>query len=143
MADKSDDLAVLFPSCDLLVAGQSVTVHEYTLSDQLKHRQPLKILSDAFAGLLDGLPADAEIPLDSLLDVFAEHEAAVVHAVAVSCGQSADWVAGLTGPDADSLLLTWWGVNADFFTRAAVRPAMERLAKQMSQHRAGEKSAPR
>lgn len=141
-AKNSDDLAVLFPSRDLLVEGVPVTVHEYTLKEQLQHRLALKTLSDAFAGLLDGLPPDADIPLDSLLDVFAQHETAVIESVAISCGQSADWVAALAGPDSESLLLTWWGVNADFFTRAAVRPAMERLAREISLQ-AGAKSSQR
>nr|WP_318382484.1 DUF6631 family protein [uncultured Enterobacter sp.] len=141
MSDN-DDLAILFPSRELLISGKSVTVHEYTIKEQLQHRPILKTLSDAFAELLDGLAPDGEIPLDSLMDLLAKHESEVIQAVALSTGQSADWVAELAGPDSDSLLLTWWGVNAGFFTRAAVRPAMEKMVRQI-RHHAGAKSSAR
>ncbi|MFP2263666.1 DUF6631 family protein [Citrobacter braakii] len=137
MSNTQDELAVLLPFRELTLAGVQVTVHEYTLKEQLQHRVVLKTLSDAFAQFLS--TGENVVRLDSLLDVMAGHYDAVIDAAAVSCGQSPGWIADLTGDDVDTLLFAWWEVNAGFFTRAALRPLLERLAVK---HQAGLKSSP-
>ncbi|MBK5072576.1 hypothetical protein I2492_06075 [Budviciaceae bacterium CWB-B4] len=125
-----ESLETLFPERHATLGGVDVVIHEYTLAEQLRHRQPLKVISTAFADLMASLPPDnTEIPLDALYDILAANENAVLEAVAVSCSQSVDWVSGLQGEDSETLLLLWWGVNAGFFTRSALRPVLEKMAR--------------
>lgn len=130
-AHPADNLATLFPVRELQLAGVMVTVHEYTLQEQLKHRQVLKALTDAFAGMVSATGSQEDIALDTLFDVLADKHAELLCAVAVSCSQPVEWVSALSGEDSELLMLTWWSVNAAFFTRAALRPQVERLAKQL------------
>ncbi|HBR6621700.1 Uncharacterised protein [Klebsiella pneumoniae] len=136
----TDELNILIPDRTLTICGVEVTVHEYTLAEQLQHRQPLKAISEGFMDAMNAKP-DAEVSIDELYDVLGANWDAVLQAVAVSCGRSVEWVAGLTGDDSESLLLIWWGVNADFFTRNAIRPALTRLVQQLQNPPPGERSS--
>ncbi|ATN93641.1 hypothetical protein VW6B_37 [Pseudomonas phage VW-6B] len=136
----TDELNILMPDRTLSICGVQVTVHEYTLAEQLQHRQPLKAISEGFMEAMNAKP-DAEVSIEELYDVLGKNWDAVLQAVAVSCGRTTEWVSGLTGADSESLLLTWWGVNADFFTRNAIRPALTRLVKQLQNPPPGERSS--
>lgn len=136
----TDELNILIPDRTLTICGVQVTVHEYTLAEQLQHRQQLKAISEGFMGAMNAKP-DAEVSIDELYDVLGANWDAVLQAVAVSCGRSVEWVAGLTGDDSESLLLIWWGVNAAFFTRNAIRPALTRLVQQLQNPPPGERSS--
>ncbi|HEM7588745.1 hypothetical protein QZQ06_13360 [Serratia marcescens] len=136
----TDELNILIPDRTLTICGVQVTVHEYTLAEQLQHRQPLKAISEGFMDAMNAKP-DAEVSIDELYDVLGANWDAVLQAVAVSCGRSVEWVAGLTGEDSERLLLIWWGVNAAFFTRNAIRPALTRLVQQLQNQPFGERSS--
>ncbi|CUZ06741.1 Uncharacterised protein [Serratia marcescens] len=136
----TDELNILIPDRTLTICGVQVTVHEYTLAEQLQHRQPLKAISEGFMDAMNAKP-DAEVSIDELYDVLGANWDAVLQAVAVSCGRSVEWVAGLTGEDSERLLLIWWGVNAAFFTRNAIRPALTRLVQQLQNPPPGERSS--
>lgn len=136
----ADELDILLPDRTLSVNGVQVTVHEYTLAEQLQHRQPLRDISSGLCDAMNAAP-NAEISVEELFDVLGARWPSVMQAVAISCGQTIEWVSGLTGEDSESLLLTWWGVNASFFTRNAIRPALEKLVKALNQQ-AGRTSSP-
>lgn len=125
----SQSLATLLPNQTVIVGGVEVEVHEYTLAEQLKHRTTLKVLSQGLKTLYDHAP-DGEIALDDLYDFLGENFEFVLQAMAIACRQPLEWVSALSGDDSETLLMTWWGVNAPFFLREAVKPAMERLIKQ-------------
>ncbi|ENY6783314.1 DUF6631 family protein [Providencia rettgeri] len=115
-----ESLTILLPERTLTLAGRTVVVHEYTLMEQLQHRAPLTQISQAFKTAMDTY-GEAPIPLDTLMDILATHHKSVLLVVAVACSEPLEWVNGLTGEDADALLYTWWGVNAPFFIRNALR----------------------
>ncbi|MFB5082476.1 DUF6631 family protein [Raoultella sp. C349492] len=123
-----NELDVLMPDRTLRINGVQVTVHEYTLAEQLQHRKPLKTISEGLTQAMNGAQ-NAEISIEALYDVLAERWDAVVLAVAISCDRSVEWVSGLVGDDSETLLLTWWGVNASFFTRNAIRPELEKMVR--------------
>lgn len=125
----SQSLATLLPNQTVIVGGVEVEVHEYTLAEQLKHRATLKVLSQGLKALYDTTP-DGEIALDNLYDFLGENFEFVLQAMAIACRQPLEWVSALSGDDSETLLMTWWGVNAPFFLREAVKPEMERLIKQ-------------
>ncbi|MEC5319040.1 DUF6631 family protein [Brenneria populi subsp. brevivirga] len=135
------DLAVLFPDSTLKLGGEEITVHEYTLSEQLRYRRQLKPLIAAFGDLLKSAPEGVGPAVDDILDVMADHHEAVVQLMAVSCNQTPQWVAALNGDDSENLWLTWWGVNAGFFTRNTLRPLLETLNRNMQQSLTGAASS--
>lgn len=126
----SQSLATLLPNQTVIVGGVEVEVHEYTLAEQLKHRTTLKTISQGLKALFDTSP-DGNISLDDLYDFLGDHVDVVLQAVSIACRQPLDWVSALSGDDSETLLMTWWGVNAPFFLREAVKPEMERLIKQV------------
>lgn len=132
MMTDADDLDVLMPERALTVAGMTVTVREYTFAQQLQHRADLRPVIDAVAGLFAGMDAAGGVALEQLTDALATVHEPVMTCVAIACGQPREWVEGLTGADVDNLLFTWWGVNADFFTRQAMLPQMQQLVQSLS-----------
>lgn len=129
----SQSLATLLPNQTVIVGGVEVEVHEYTLAEQLKHRATLKVLSQGLKALYEAAP-DGEIALDNLYDFLGENFEFVLQAMAIACRQPLEWVSALSGDDSEILLMTWWGVNAPFFLREAVKPEMERIIKQAIEH---------
>lgn len=125
----SQSLSILLPEQELMLAGVKVVVHEYTLAEQLKHRATLKVLSQGFKDALNAAP-NADVSLDMLYDFLGDNTETVLAAVSIACHQPVEWVAALTGDDSEALLMTWWGVNAPFFTRDALKGDMERLVKE-------------
>ncbi|MFG0742917.1 DUF6631 family protein [Providencia sp. TYF-12] len=137
----SESLAILLPERTLTLAGKEVVVHEYTLAEQLKYRAPLKAISDGFKALMLNSP-DAEVTLDELYDLMGTLANEVIQVAAVSCSESVEWVSALTGEDSDALLMVWWGVNAAFFTRSALREKMVEMARAKQALLIGQASSP-
>lgn len=137
----SESLAILLPERTLTLAGKEVVVHEYTLAEQLKYRAPLKAISDGFMVLSLNAP-DGEVSVDALYDLMSELANEVLQAIAVSCGESVEWVSELSGADSDALMMVWWGVNAVFFSRSAVREKMIALTRAKQALLIGQVSSP-
>ncbi|MCO1815073.1 hypothetical protein FA451_32090, partial [Pseudomonas aeruginosa] len=60
--------------------------------------------------------------------------------LAISCGQSVDWVGALPADDGEALVLTWWTVNSGFFVRRLWRPRL--LAMALASPPPGAESSP-
>nr|WP_244261072.1 DUF6631 family protein [Pseudomonas aeruginosa] len=118
-----DSLGVLFPDRQLAVGGVEVTVRELTFSEQLRHNHLLAPLADALAAVppeqLDGPES-----INVIFDALARHADALRELLAISCGQSVDWVDALPADDGEALVLTWWTVNNGFFVRRLWRPRL-------------------
>jgi hypothetical protein len=123
----ADDLAVLLPDGVLTFGKKQIVVREYTLSESL-------LLRAVFAPLVESLrdAGDRLNDLDGILDVLAAHHDTVMQLVAVACDQPEDWVRGLGNADGETLLFTWWVVNADFFVRQLRRLAQKAAAQKAS-----------
>lgn len=122
-----DDLAILYPVIPLTINGEEIEIKEYSLKQQLRHRALFKPFIHALRQQLSR--HEAEMGMDAFMDLLAEHEESVLKMVALSCGKSVEFVENLRGEEAENIFLAWWTVNADFFTRQAVMPMLERLAK--------------
>ncbi|WP_258166786.1 DUF6631 family protein, partial [Pseudomonas sp. 17072548] len=89
-----DSLSVLFPDRQLAVGGVEVTVRELSFSEQLRHNHLLAPLADALAAVppeqLDGPES-----INVIFDALARHADALRELLAISCGQSVDWVDAL------------------------------------------------
>lgn len=127
VADNS--LAILYPNQTLTLGGEQIELKEYTLKQQLQHRARFMPFIGTLRANLTEAQAHGDFDLDALLACIAEHYDDVLFLVALSCGKSEDWVGSLSGEDAEGLLMVWWAVNSDFFTRQAVSPLLEKMVK--------------
>ena len=137
---SADELNILFPNQKLVIGGEELDVKEYTLIQQLQYRAKFMPFIATLRKELNGAQISGEFDVDAVLGCIAAHYADVLELVALSVGKPTDYVQALTGEEAESLLLVWWAVNSDFFTRQAVRPLLESLAKQQIKILAGAKS---
>lgn len=125
---KQDELNVLFPNEKITIAGEQIEVKEYSLIQQLQHRALFMPFVSALRATLS--KEEAEFGLDGLMNCISEHYQEVLQLVSISVGKPLEWVQTLTGEEAEAVLMMWWTVNSDFFTRQAVQPMLEKMAKQ-------------
>jgi hypothetical protein len=135
---EADDLAVLAPDAEITLAGEAVTVREYTFGEQLRHGALLTELTEAMR------PAFAlkEGDVGALFDALAAHHEALLAAIALAVDRAAEWVAALSGEDGETLMLTWWRVNQGFFVRRLVLYPVLAAARKAAGAPAGAKSSP-
>lgn len=131
---ENDELQILFAQQQIEIKGEIWTLKEFTLIQQLQHRAKLTPFITALQTLLnDG----NELSLERLTDCIAAHHKDVLFLVALSADKPLNEVQQLTGEDAESVLFIWWAVNADFFTRQAARPLIEKLMQAQQQRLTG------
>ena len=124
--NPNEELTILYPSIKITIAGIEVEIKEYSLQQQLRYNHKL---APFVASLQQELAKSDEFSVDDVIACVADNYQDVLELIAISISQPVEFVANLSGEDAENLLLTWWAVNSNFFTRKAVTPIMERLAK--------------
>jgi hypothetical protein len=139
-----DELDILLPDVELTMAGDPVIVREYRFVQGMQAQALAKPLLDDLAAVFlpDDAPdgddaAQAEGILNALGEIFGRHPHLMVKLLAMSTGKPADWIESLNDEDGQTLLLTWWGVNKDFFARRLTTYLVARRGSGLS---AGEKS---
>lgn len=137
---SAEELNILFPNQKIKIGDEELEVKEYTLIQQLQYRAKFMPFIATLRDTLSATQANGEFDVDAVLDCIGAHYADVLELVALSVGKPTEYVQSLTGEEAETLLLVWWTVNADFFTRQAVRPLLEKLAQQNLKTLAGAKS---
>ncbi|CNJ03320.1 Uncharacterised protein [Yersinia aldovae] len=120
-----DDLSVLLSTRDIRIAGQSLTVREFTLMDSLALHDTLTPVVAALADMMQaGWPS-----FEDVQRVLSQHAEALTVLLARSVDQPVDWVAALPGTEGMALMDWWWTVNRHFFMTAAVRQMTLRAAR--------------
>lgn len=127
MTDKNKELEILFPTAEIEVAGEKLEVKEYTLKQQLQYNAKFMPFINALRASLGNNQED--FSLDDLMVCLSENYQNVMELVAISINKSVEFVESLGNQDGEALLIIWWGVNSDFFTRKAVQPLVEKSAK--------------
>lgn len=116
--DGGQDLAILHPEREAIIAGVPVVMREYSWAESLRHHEIIDALSDAMSGVaLQGNFHD----LDSLRGAFGDNGDILFRLIAVVSDQPVEWISTLDATAGDELFLLWWGVNADFFLRRVLR----------------------
>lgn len=108
----NNDVEILDPDVEVTIAGELVTVHEFSFLQGLKLSAQVRPLLD---DLEKRLTDQAGLSLDLLADLFADHADLVTQLMAASCGKAVDWVSALNDADGQLLLMTFWQVNSGFF----------------------------
>ncbi|ECG5643235.1 hypothetical protein E1K64_15945 [Salmonella enterica subsp. enterica serovar Poona] len=116
-AQGDDDLSVLLPDRTLVLAGETVTLREYSLQDTLVLHAVLAPVVDALAAVTE----NAWASYDAVETVLAAQHEVVIVLVAHSIGRPPSFVAGLSGTEGMTLMDWWWSVNRHFFMTAVIR----------------------
>lgn len=127
----ADDLQVMHPNVDTVIAGRRLTLREYGHVEGLRVRAYMR----PFTADLDRLSeSGSEILTEDVIDLVAVHTDLVHLAVAQSMApidelasdEDVAWIRQLGDRDGDALLLAWWGATGLFFLRQVMRRAGER-----------------
>ena len=114
----AEELDALHPERTAVLAGRSVTVHEYGFVEGTRLRLVAKPFTEGLFALIKG----KDVPhYEAVLDIIAEHLDLVLELVAQAADVKVDWIKQLSGPDGELLVMMWWGVNGSFFMRAALQ----------------------
>lgn len=110
-----DELEILHPERELKIADETITVREFSFVDGLTveaFAAPLVRAIDAAIRTEDDLG-----DLSKLAEVFGAHGEQIIALLTHATGRDDAWVRGLGDSDGQTLLLTFWAVNARFFMR--------------------------
>lgn len=140
MSDQTEnkELQILFPTAELTIGGEKIEVKEYTLKQQLQHNAKFVPFIASLRKTL-GQSQD-DFNLDELMECLSANYQDVVELVALSIGKPSEFIENLNAREGEDLLMAWWCVNSDFFTRKAIAPIIEKMTKDNLQQLAGAKS---
>ncbi|WP_432421845.1 DUF6631 family protein [Pseudomonas aeruginosa] len=88
----------------------------------MRHNHLLAPLGDSLAAI-PPQKMDSPESINVIFDALALHADALRELIAISCGQSMDWVDALPPDEGEALVLTWWEVNSGFFRSTALASA--------------------
>lgn len=109
--DLGDERDVLLGRRTVEIGDRVITIREMTGEQTLAH-EPL--LMDLASTLVDEYGAD-DVPGDALLSLLARRPDDAFRLLAISTGESAQWLRNLPGWAVDLLLLHWVGLHIVFF----------------------------
>jgi len=131
-AKALDDLYIMQPDVELDVGDRKVTIGEYRLFDGMTARAKGAPLIDELESLAkDASAADAGI--EKYLDILVKHRELTRELIllAVIPEEDREFVDSVKGPDAERLLMTWWGTCSRFFWRAVVGRQRDRVMAEL------------
>ena len=140
-AQEENDLEILHPEQEVVIAGVKVVIREYGFVEGLKIRTKAKPFIHGLQEILSG----GQPSLEEILDLLAEHLDLALELVADSADMPLEWVHSLSEHEGDVLLYTWWSVCGPFFVRSAQRRVVSRKLQdrlEKASQSAGEKSTP-
>lgn len=136
----TSELDILYPNRDITVGGETVTVKEYTLIQQMQHNDKLSAFIATLRSQLASVDKPENARWDEIMQALADNYEAIIELVAVSINKPVAFVANLNAQEGEDLMLLWWAVNSNFFTRKAVQPLVEQIAQTNARRLIGEKS---
>lgn len=128
-AKALEDLYVMQPDVVLEIDGHKITIGEYRLFDGMTARaKAAPLINDLEALAKDGTATDAGI--EAYLDLLAKHRVLTRELILLAVAEEdrdADFINDIKGPNAERLLMTWWGTCSRFFWRAVVGRQRDRV----------------
>ena len=131
MEKALDDLYVMQPDVELDVGDRKITIGEYRLFDGMTARAKGAPLIDDLESLAkDAAAADAGI--EKYLDILSKHRALTRELIQLAVAEEdREFIDSVKGPDAERLLMTWWGTCSRFFWRAVVGRQRDRVMAEL------------
>lgn len=115
--NTASELETLISSREINIAGESLTVREYSLLDSLTLHEPIAKLVCSLADVMK----ERALAFDDVEALLARHADIIPALVARSVDKPVEWVATLSATQGQTLLDWFWTVNRNFFMTAAVR----------------------
>lgn len=116
MTGPEDQADVLAPPSTEEIAGELVTVREYSWADALRAAPFARPIVDEFRSLFEHLGPDGEVEMEDLEAVFAKHADAFLELVAIATDRPVSWLQELPSEDGLVLMYQFWNCNQHFFT---------------------------
>ena len=91
----TSELDILYPNRDITVGGETVTVKEYTLIQQMQHNAKLAAFIATLRDQLASVDKPENARWDEIMQALADNYEAIIELVAVSINKPVEFVANL------------------------------------------------
>lgn len=129
--EESNDLAVLMPNREITLAGETITVREYSFKDALTIGREI----DQFAALIvNEMNGTNKITIEQADAIIFNNLELVYSLISTSIQKPISFIEALSYENGLQLLDWWWVVNSGFFMNAVTRKIIRQNAvKQLNQ----------
>lgn len=129
--EESNDLSVLMPDRKITLAGETITVREYSFKDALTIGREI----DQFAALIvNEMNGSNKITIEQADMLIMNNLELVYSLISTSIQKPITWIEALSYEDGLQVLDWWWVVNSGFFMNAVTRKIIrQNAAKQVNQ----------
>lgn len=129
--EESNDLATLMPNREIVLAGETITVREYSFKDALTIGNEI----DQFVALIvNEMNGTNKITIEQADMLIVNNLELVYSLISTSIQKPISFIEALSYEDGLQLLDWWWVVNSRFFMNAVTRKIIrQNAAKQANQ----------
>lgn len=127
-SDDTNDLDVLLPDRDITLRGEPVTVREFSFVQGLKAEPLVRPMINDLQTLF-AAEAGEDVEFSRLAEIFGRHADAFLRLVSLCVDRPVEWIEQLSDEDGQLLTMTFWTVNARFFTRRLVMRELTSLVR--------------
>ncbi|OCG45772.1 hypothetical protein A9G34_01355 [Gilliamella sp. Choc4-2] len=129
--EESNDLATLMPNREIVLAGETITVREYSFKDALTIGNEI----DQFVALIvNEMNGTNKITIEQADSIIMNNLELVYSLISTSIQKPISFIEALSYEDGLQLLDWWWVVNSRFFMNAVTRKIIrQNAAKQANQ----------
>ncbi|MWP48816.1 MULTISPECIES: DUF6631 family protein [unclassified Gilliamella] len=129
--EESNDLATLMPNREIVLAGETITVREYSFKDALTIGNEI----DQFVALIvNEMNGTNKITIEQADSIIMNNLELVYSLISTSIQKPISFIEALSYEDGLQLLDWWWVVNSHFFMNAVSRKIIrQNAAKQANQ----------
>lgn len=123
--NKATDEEIIFSESVVTIQGEAITVNEITYVQGLRLNAAIRPMIDDMVALF--AQREREADFEQMQDVFATHADIVNRMMMLATGKDQDFIDSLKDDEGQLLLMTFWQVNAGFFTRRLVSRAIQKM----------------
>lgn len=129
--EESNDLATLMPNREIVLAGETITVREYSFKDALTIGNEI----DQFVALIvNEMNGTNKITIEQADTIIFNNLELVYSLISTSIQKPISFIEALSYENGLQLLDWWWVVNSGFFMNAVTRKIIRQNAvKQLNQ----------
>lgn len=129
--EESNDLATLMPNREIVLAGETITVREYSFKDALTIGNEI----DQFVTLIvTEMNGTNKITIEQADTIIMGNLKLIYSLISTSIQKPISFIEALSYEDGLQLLDWWWVVNSRFFMNAVTRKIIrQNAAKQANQ----------
>ena len=129
--EESNDLAVLMPNREITLAGETITVREYSFKDALTIGREIDQFVELIVNEMNGTN---KITINQADAIIFNNLELVYSLISTSIQKPISFIEALSYENGLQLLDWWWVVNSGFFMNAVTRKIIrQNAAKQANQ----------